>query len=391
MRETTNDIVKELVVLSEEAENIGMSKIAADLLIIAKEFKRNKMPIKELWATTQNFYKESVNGGKIIKEAQAFTDIQVDLSDIKNGLSQISKWFNTIQNAFTTKAQYLQQHPKTQKFMQGLGNIWTQVTQLQQNTNAQLDQINKSTIQMEQQMDQELVPNSMMINGKSYKIEFIDDPSSPGYQMATVNVNGRQYEVQEDDSGNRSLKPMDQMQSVEQSQPQQQQQPETAASGQTPRLPDSVVAEASTLTAEQIDKILERLKVASNSSIVKVAMGLQTPKNIEWYIRQNKNNPQAIAALKQLLESKKLAAIGFSVGQQVKADQYGNMLYIVGPDASGKNIMLSKELNGKVIRQIGKDKLLELQKATPTSMPTTADSTVKSFNLSKYLKIAKKI
>jgi hypothetical protein len=139
------------------------------------------------------------------REAQALTDINLDFSDITNGLQQVSGWFKHIQDGIESKREYLQKHPKTQAFIGQLDNIWKQVSQLSKATNARITQVQQSTQAISRGMES-LVPQSIIVNGKPIPIQFENDLDDPGYQKAVVHVDGQKYEVQEDNNGKRSLK-----------------------------------------------------------------------------------------------------------------------------------------------------------------------------------------
>jgi hypothetical protein len=197
-----NNLVRDLVKLSSVLENEDKIKLSQGFIDCAKKIQNNDMPLKDLYLLT----KEALNNDNgLIKEAQALTDINLDFTDITNGLQQVSTWFESIQQSIQNKYDYLQKNPKTQAFIKQLGNIWKQVGQLSNNTNTQISQIEQTTQNMANEMSKSLVPESIMVEGKAVNIEWEDDPTEPGYQMAVVNINNKKYKVQEDEKGKRSL------------------------------------------------------------------------------------------------------------------------------------------------------------------------------------------
>lgn len=197
-----SSLVRNLIKLSAQMDEEGRGVLSQGFIDCSKKIQNGELPIKELYFLTKEV--ASCSDG-LRKEAQALTDINLDFSDITNGLQQVSGWFKSIQEGIQSKKEYLQKHPKTQAFVGQLDNIWKQVSQLSQATDAQIAQVQQSTQAISTGMES-LVPQSMMVNGKPVPIQFEDDPNDPGYQKAVVSVGGQKFEVQEDENGKRSLK-----------------------------------------------------------------------------------------------------------------------------------------------------------------------------------------
>lgn len=197
-----SSLVRNLVKLSAQMDEEDRWTLSQELINCSKKIQNGELPIKELYFLTKEIV--SCSDG-LRKEAQALTDINLDFSDITNGLQQVSGLFKNIQDAIMAKHEYLMKHPKTQAFVQQLGNIWKQVGQLSQATNAEIAQVSQATQAISKGMES-LVPQSMIVGGKPVPIQFEDDTTDPGYQRAIVNVGGQKYEVQEDENGKRSLK-----------------------------------------------------------------------------------------------------------------------------------------------------------------------------------------
>jgi hypothetical protein len=265
-RELRNAIVKGLISLSAAVDEDGHGKYASVLLSCAKKVRDNELPVEELHAGTVEFLTASLSSGGLRKEAQALTDIDVSLEDVRNGLTQVGGWFDYMLESLKDKAVYLQQHPKTQKFMQQLTEIYRNLAQLGNATKEQTAVIDQSSAAMEQAMEQALVPQSIMVGGQPRQIEWVDDPDQPGWQMAVVNVDGKQFEVQEDESGSRSLKPLTPAEeaAVETVAPAEsaatgetptEGPAETMQSGQVPALEDLSRAELSTLIQQAVPQV----------------------------------------------------------------------------------------------------------------------------------------
>jgi hypothetical protein len=143
----------------------------------------------------------------MIKEAIATMDLSMD--DVRDGFQQIRDWFGSVSQMISDKTQYLRNSPQAAPYVQQLDGIWEQFSNFGAYATQQLAQLEQGATQIEQGM-QALAPNSMFINGKRVPIQFEPDPEQPGWEIATVTVNGKKYEVQEDEStGQRSLKEMD--------------------------------------------------------------------------------------------------------------------------------------------------------------------------------------
>ena len=203
-----NTLVKDLVRLSGEVDAEGFSKFAASLLSCAKEVKGGKLPVEELLEASDSFLRKANVQSRFIKIAQGLPALRdPGLGGIRKGLEQIQIMFSQIQQAFTDKLQYLNKSPKTQKFIQQLGKIWQGVAQLEKATGQQIDALQQPMAQIEEAMEQTLIPQSIMFQNKPTPIEWVPDPDDPGMEMAVINVNGQQYEVQSDDAGTLSVKP----------------------------------------------------------------------------------------------------------------------------------------------------------------------------------------
>jgi len=203
-----NTLVRDLVRLSGEADAGGFSKFATSLLSCAKEIKSGKLPIEELLEASDSFLRKANVQSRFIKTAQGLPALRdPGLGGIRKGLEQIQTMFSQIQQAFTDKLQYLNKSPKTQQFIQQLGKIWQGVAQLEKATGQQIDALQQPMAQIEEAMEQTLIPQSIMFQNKPTPIEWVPDPDDPGMEMAVINVNGQQYEVQSDDSGALSVKP----------------------------------------------------------------------------------------------------------------------------------------------------------------------------------------
>ena len=196
-----HNLINDLLKLSSEADDEGLCKFAQDLINCAK-IAKTELPVKELYACTLNFV-----GAPLVKTAQ-LTDINLDFSDITNGLNQITQLFATVETALQKKLQYLQKSPKTQQFIKPLKDIWAQIEQLSKITTTEIESVNKTATEMSGAMGKELTPDSITVNRKPTDIEW-GEPDAEGYQSAFVTVDGKKFEVQEDERGKRSLKPME--------------------------------------------------------------------------------------------------------------------------------------------------------------------------------------
>lgn len=228
--EIRSGLVKDLVKLSGEADEEGLYKLAKSLLVCAKSVKNGELPVEELLEASTNYLREAGIQSKFVKTAQGLPALRdPSLGGIRKGLEQIQTMFAQIQQAFTEKLQYLYQSPKTQKFVQQLGKIWQGVSKLEQATGQQIDALQQPMAQIEEAMEQTLIPQSIMFQNKPTKIEWVPDPDDPGMEMAIINVNGQQYEVQSDDMGNLSVVPQAVAEPVApQAVPETSQQAETA-------------------------------------------------------------------------------------------------------------------------------------------------------------------
>lgn len=252
--EIKNSLVKNLIKLSQDVDNEGASfaSFACDLLACAKDIRNsNNIPVKNLHIVTKAFVKKAgLYQAGLRKEAQALTDIDMDMGDIRNGFAQVQAWFDNIQEALQQKSQYLGNHPKTQVFLKQLSEIWQQVAILKESTNAQVDQIDQSASAIEKGME-ELVPQFVEHLGQQYNIEFIPDPNDTGWEIAVATVDGKTYEVQRGSDnvnviGPEVKKQVEVPESVSQGEVVQKGSPE-------------VIPETSTLTSEQQTEV-ERFK-----------------------------------------------------------------------------------------------------------------------------------
>jgi len=227
-RDSKNKLVKDIVKLSRAVDDDGLSVFSMDLLSCAKEMRdNNSLPIEKLYDATKDFVKSArfINAG-LRKEAQALTDIDISMGDVTEGFGQIGAWFDTVLNSIWEKQDYLSKNPKTSGFMNQLKSIWQQVAQLKENTDAQTSKIVEITSQMEQSME-ELIPQSVSHQGKTYEIEYIDDttPGEEGWQTAVVNIDGQMYTVQRGADGKNVVGPaVESAQAPEVSQEQEQAQ-----------------------------------------------------------------------------------------------------------------------------------------------------------------------
>jgi len=262
--EIKNSLVKNLIRLSQDIDNEGLFNFASSLLSCAKDIRdNNNIPIKNLYIATKTYVKKAgLHQVGLRKEAQALTDIDMDMGDIRNGFAQVQAWFDNIQEALQQKSQYLGSHPKTQVFLKQLGEIWQQVAQLKESTNAQVDQIDQNASVIEKGME-ELVPQYVEHLGQQYDIEFIPDPNDTGWEMAVTTIDGKTYEVQRGSDNVNVIGPevKEQVEQVE--------VPESVSQGEVvqERSPE-VIPETSTLTSEQQTEV-ERFKAEPPSQGLK--------------------------------------------------------------------------------------------------------------------------
>jgi hypothetical protein len=202
-----NELIKDIIKLSKEADDDGLERLSSDLISIAKKVKSDTLTPKDIYDTSVAFYRQALGRNIMVKEAQVLTDIQFDLSDIKNGLNQITQWFVHINKALEEKGKYLQQNVKTNRYMKALENISKQVMDLYNKSYKQIVGIDQAAEQLETQMEQELVPKGPInYNGKMYNIEYIDDITNDEYQVATIKLEDGYHEVQLDTLGKYHVK-----------------------------------------------------------------------------------------------------------------------------------------------------------------------------------------
>jgi hypothetical protein len=196
-------LVQGLIKISEETEKEGKILLSKGFIDCARKVAQDKYFLGDLYFLTKEALK--IDNG-LRKEAQALTDINLDFSDITNGLQNVSGWLKAVQSYILAKHEYLSKHPKTQVFLKQLGNIWKQVGELSESTDKQISTIKQTTQDVQNTMEKDLVPKSIMVGNQAVKINWEDDPTEPGYQRAVIDFNGKKYEVQEDQNGKRSLK-----------------------------------------------------------------------------------------------------------------------------------------------------------------------------------------
>jgi hypothetical protein len=197
-----NGLIKNLILLSEKID-LDNPTVSKKLIECSRQVQNNKISLSALNLITQ----ELMGDNKLItKEAQAFTDINLDFSGITSGLHDIRQNLNNIMQFINSKLAYLDKHPKTQKYADLLKNIWSQVNKLSELTNKQSSSIKESTKSIENAMSKDVVPKEVWFNDKKIKIQWEDDPTDEGYQRAVIYDSGKKYEVQEDNRGKRWLK-----------------------------------------------------------------------------------------------------------------------------------------------------------------------------------------
>ncbi|MFW5887719.1 MAG: hypothetical protein ACOCUH_02870 [Bacteriovoracia bacterium] len=207
-RELKNNLIKDFVKLSSEADDQGYEKLAEILLDCGRQVQHNINPIDGFHKGVVEFITSGVNYNRLRKQSQALTSIDFDLDEVKDGLKQVNNWFDHILNFLKDKSVYLYDNPKTEKFIDDFAGIYRNLAQLSSSTKEQISQINESTSEVEEKMEKELTPQSVSINGKPRKIEWMDDPDDPGWQMAVVNIDGKYYKIQENDNRSKFLEPI---------------------------------------------------------------------------------------------------------------------------------------------------------------------------------------
>jgi len=398
-----NNVVMDLLQLSREIDDCGMDKQAENLISCSKKIQAKEIPYLELYNVTKEILSfDSDNGLK--KEAQMAANFDISLGDIRNGLKQINGWFDSLQNTLMKKLDYINKHPQLNKFVQTLQGIWKQIGALRDITAKQMPIIDQSVQQMEQQMGG-AVPKNVLIKGKQVPIQWVPDPSDPGTEMATVEVDGKRYEVQTDErTKGLSLKEIQQA---------TQQQPQTQSSGTGAGSAMTISPDLNKFFTKPedvgiIDNLLKYIgdaysKIAKfNYLFYKNAQTTSIPPEVMNYVAsliQGKNKSALDEFVKQLNQKKQALQGQKSVVNPINNLKPGTkMMYI---SAKGVQIPVTlKNIDSNtgniiLVREDGSSfYILPRDAKRLTSIDATQQQNQQmalGFNLSKYLKISKKL
>jgi hypothetical protein len=197
---TKANLIKNLVKLSCQLDEDHKGKLAQGLIDCCKKIQKDEIPAKELFAITKEIV--ACNDG-LRKEAQQTIDL--DFSDISNGLQNVLGWLADVEKKVIGKFNVLQRdrNPKSEGFTKQLQQIWNQVKWLSSNTKKDIEQINQITQAVQQDMSGS-VPDNVYFNQKNTNVKVQwSEPDSEGYQSAFVEVDGQKYDVQRDESSNK--------------------------------------------------------------------------------------------------------------------------------------------------------------------------------------------
>ena len=197
---TKANLIKSIVKLSCQLDEDHNGKLAQGLIDCCKKIQKDEMPVKELFLITKDIV--ACNEG-LRKEAQQTIDL--DFSDISNGLQNVLGWLAEVEKKVMGKFNVLQRdrNPKSEGFTKQLQQIWNQVKWLSSNTKKDIEQINQITQAVQQDMSGS-VPDNVYFNqqNSSVKVQW-SEPDVEGYQSAFVEVGGQKYDVQRDESSNK--------------------------------------------------------------------------------------------------------------------------------------------------------------------------------------------
>jgi len=210
-QKAANKVAKGLIRVSAILDNDD--QISSELIRCAMKAYVGGLTELDMADTTANiFEKIGFNEqAKIVRNA--ITEYNVDMQEIRRELSQI---FNSIKKAKTlTEEKYRDMssvsktNPLAERVINQLSSIWNDLLKVESASNAVVDRLDQTTNQVEKDM-MNVVPRAAYWPGVgSLPIKYIDDPDpvNKGWMIATVEHNGKTYEVQEDNRGNQSFKP----------------------------------------------------------------------------------------------------------------------------------------------------------------------------------------
>ena len=191
-----NNLIKNLVKLSQVMDDEDYGGLSQEFLNCAKSINNDEIPIEQLYYASKIILQ---NNNSLIKTAQ-LTDINLDFSGITNGLQQISAWFESVKKEIISKYGYLKNNAKTKIYVNDLENIWNQVNVIADSTSERFNKIEQTTSKIQNEM-KKLIPSRVIINNEPADIVWEKDPRGKGYERAVVYNQGKKYLVQEDNTG----------------------------------------------------------------------------------------------------------------------------------------------------------------------------------------------
>jgi hypothetical protein len=411
-----SSLISGLVKTSASVDELGYGDMAERFLKCAKNAQSNNFSVIELiHATADTFEKIGFidDASSIRKTAQASELYELGTEDISGGIQQLYTAIDSVINIVKRKWEQLGKDPKTLNVRTLLGNLQSSLVGVKDSLKKPIGQLQKSLPQIEQEM-QAAVPEYVLDpqTKAPLKIQWTE-PDEKGEQTGYVTINFENHEIQRDERTGGLIinpKPMAAAKPVAPS----VKAPEAVSKGETPAgTTGGMTEEIGKLDAATIDSILklpEFQSVASNNVQYKVS---QAATNISpaimSYINQIKGNPEELKKFKVLLnqqknELAKKAPPAHATPPAVETPAVVSIPTPVAPTGEFANVpnnrlpLILKNLNQQLKSEQAKVgfnrddlKIREYnEKIQAIQQEMQRRKGPKSFNLSKYLKSAKK-
>jgi hypothetical protein len=207
MNKQASDLVREMILASEEADKNGFIALSKDLIRCSKKAMDGEDIVKELSESIFNFSKRiEWDSNGFVREAQVVTpSMDFSMQAIYEGSENIVAWIDYMLQYLRDLSQ-IGVKSGTEKLMRQLTKIFKSLSGIRKNVEGKLQSVQQQAQSLGEQMSETVPPQSMLIQnpqdpGKALnlKIEYKEDPSDPTSQVAVVNhPDGKQYTVQQD-------------------------------------------------------------------------------------------------------------------------------------------------------------------------------------------------
>jgi len=202
-----NDIIKNIVCISSDADKEGFVTLSKDLLDCAKRLSKNEDIFEKFSNTVIKFAKNTTKDPRgLLKEAQHAAEMDFSMEDIQQGTQNIKAWIDYMMQSITKLYQF-KGKAGAKPLMDRLEKVWTSLSKLKGSVEPQLDKVNEESLAIGTDMGEQLTAKSVTVrdaqgNPQVVAIEYKPDPDNPEWQVAVIThpKDGKQYVVNKDET-----------------------------------------------------------------------------------------------------------------------------------------------------------------------------------------------